>query len=323
MIDVGQIEFGESVTLLFFAVTAITVAIFIEVATKWPHLMQKWTEVDKALSQSYGFPSGLHHELKLIAFVIVAAAIAEHSLFLAFTFKYSKSGETLSETIQLYFEHRFDQVFNIFPFCMPLGIITQIVNTFSTVSWNFMDLFIMLVSLALSARFKQVVVHISQLTKNNENDEEVWRQVREDYTRLAVLCAKVDDTISNIMLLSFSNNIFVVIVQLYFSLQRPPISGALDKIYYVYSFLFLILRTIAVALYAATIHTESKKPQHYLNTLSSDIYSVEIERFLYQVKYNTIALTGHKLFKVNRSLILRVAGAIVSYELVLIQFNVA
>ena len=61
--------------LLFFAVTAITVAIFIDVAIKWPNLIKKWTEVDKALSASYGFPSDLHRRLKMIAFIILVAAI--------------------------------------------------------------------------------------------------------------------------------------------------------------------------------------------------------------------------------------------------------
>ena len=99
-----------------------------------------------------------------------------------------------------------------------------------------MDLFIIIVSLALSARFKQVVVRIRALTKEKvkrrhskyveanllllkEENVDVWCRVREDYTRLAILCENVDDTISTIMLVSFGNNIFVVLVQLYYSIE--------------------------------------------------------------------------------------------------------
>jgi hypothetical protein len=110
---------------------------------------------------------------------------------------------------------------------------------------------------------------------------------------------------------------------LYRSFRNPPRYGVLDKTYYVYSFAFLITRISAVALYAANINSESKKPRYYLNTLPHYVYNVEvsdillhfsllfvmffqIERLLYQTKFNTAALTGHKVFRVTRSLILRV-----------------
>lgn len=43
--------------------------------------------------------------------------------------------------------------------------------------------------------------------------------IREDYDRLNKLCRIIDDAISNITLLSFANNLFVILVQLFNSLE--------------------------------------------------------------------------------------------------------
>ncbi|KAL6444635.1 hypothetical protein ACFW04_002021 [Cataglyphis niger] len=78
---------------------------------------------------------------------------------------------------------------------------------------------------------------------------------------------------------------------------------------------------MAVSLYVASIHDESLLPAPILYSVSSSCYSNEISRFLTQVTTDNISLTGMKFFSVTRSLVLTVAGTIVTYELVLVQFN--
>ncbi|KAJ3633592.1 hypothetical protein MTP99_010530 [Tenebrio molitor] len=319
MVREGRQEFSDWVTLLFFLVTAITVVIFIDVARKWPPLMEKWTDLDLAMG-SYSFPSGLRKKLKLVTVAILGAAIVEHALFIAVVFKSCGRGDSFMDSMDRYFQFRFDYVFTLITYNAVWGVFFQILNLFSTISWNFMDLFIILMSLCLFSRFKQVSQNIHFLTTKHVADEYVWRKVRQDYAHLILLCEALDGVMSSIVMVSFGNNIFVVLVQLFNTLQNPPRYGVLDKTYYVYSFAFLITRISAVALYAANINSESKKPRYYLNTLPHYVYNVEIERLLYQTKFNTAALTGHKVFRVTRSLILRITVAIVSYELVLVQY---
>lgn len=82
--------------------------------------------------------------------------------------------------------------------------------------------------------------------------------------------------------------------------------GVIGRIYFIYSFGFLILRTIAVALVAARVHSESREPVDCLNSLPHHVYNVEIDRLLYQVKIDPSALTGKRFFNVTKSLILSV-----------------
>lgn len=65
-----------SVTFLFLSVTVITVIMFLDVAKKWPNLMNKWTEVDLAMN-SYGFPKNLQKKMIILTVVIMGAAVGK------------------------------------------------------------------------------------------------------------------------------------------------------------------------------------------------------------------------------------------------------
>lgn len=49
-----------------------------------------------------------------------------------------------------------------------------------------------------------------------------------------------------------------------------------EKVYFFVSFGFVILRTILVSIYGAWIYDESKEPSAYLNSVSSDVYNIEV-----------------------------------------------
>lgn len=130
-----------------------------------------------------------------------------------------------------------------------------------------------------------------------------------------------------------------------------------EGIYFFYSFGFVISRTVAVSVYASWINDESKRPVSFLHSLPLEVYDKEVtiqnslklykknrtfqaHRLLNQIHFDLVALTGHNFFKIRRGFILnvrtasfvkgfvniivylfQVAAAIVTYELVLIQFN--
>lgn len=49
---------------------------------------------------------------------------------------------------------------------------------------------------------------------------------------------------------------------------------------------------------------------------------IQAARFLEEITNSTIGLTGMRFFFLTRSLILSVAGTVVTYELVLVQFQI-
>ncbi|XP_044268784.1 gustatory receptor for sugar taste 64e-like [Tribolium madens] len=316
----GRLEFSEWVKLLLFLVTVCTVVLLLDIAKKWPSLMKKWTQVDEAMSW-YGFPPKLQRKLRIIFAITVFASLVEHGLFIGVEYISCRGNSSnLTEALDRYFKFHYDYVFAFVPYYTVLGIILEILNIFSTISWTFMDLFIILISLSLSARFKQVAKHINYLVERNVMNENSWQKTRKDYNGLTKLCKDLDEIISSIILLSFGNNIFIILVHLFNSLWQPPRFGYLDEIYYLYSFICLLVRISAVALHASTINTESKRPIHVLNMIPYNLYNVEIDRLLLCTKYETAALTGYNLFRITRTLILKITMAIITYELLLVEY---
>lgn len=91
--------------------------------------------------------------------------------------------------------------------------------------------------------------------------------------------------------------------------------------YFWFSMIYLIVRTLAVSLYSASVNDESRRPLDVFRSVSRRDWCVEVKRFNEEVANDTIALSGMKFFYLTRRLVLSVAGTIVTYELVLIQFN--
>lgn len=118
-----------------------------------------------------------------------------------------------------------------------------------------------------------------------------WMSVREDFNRLCKLCRRLDSQISYVILTSFGNNIFFILVQLYKSLKyyvdenlTVPLmfycrrrETVLESVYFFFSFGLLLARTVAVCLYAASVNDESKKPLRYMYTVPSSMYNEEVE----------------------------------------------
>lgn len=177
---------------------------------------------------------------------------------------------------------------------------------------------------------------------------EFWETHRIYYQTFKELLADVDDSMALIILLSFAVNLYFVCVQLLNSIKcvkhqcntfciilqkqikinnfviyfsSRPLENIAHAIYFWFSLIFLIVRTIAVSLYSSMIHDESRVPLSIMNKVPIEGWYDEVQRFYNQVANDNVALSGKNFFHLTRKLILTIAGTIVTYELVLIQFN--
>lgn len=77
-------------------------------------------------------------------------------------------------------------------------------------------------------------------------------------------------------------------------------------LYFWYSLIFLIARTLAVSLYSAEVYDESKKPITVLRSVPHDSWCSEVQRFLEEVVNGNVALSGMRFFYLTRRHILNV-----------------
>ncbi|XP_050434748.1 gustatory receptor for sugar taste 64f-like [Adelges cooleyi] len=312
------LTYYSTVEIVFFGSSLVIYIIFIKLARGWPKVMKKWELAEREMRQ-FGHPRHTALKFKLLSGVIMVLAIIEHlSAILKGIVKAIPCSTGGLDIFRTYFAMSFSQVFSVVEFSWVIALPVGFLNLIIACAWNFMDLFIIILSCGLSDRFKQLNRRLSAV-KGKVLPSTYWRKSRETYNLLASLTRDFDDFLSPVILLSFANNLYFICLQLLNSLK--PMHNIWEALYFVYSFSYLVGRTCAVSLCAASINDQSKQPRNVLFSVPTESYGVEVARFLTQVTSDELALTGCRFFSVTRTLMLTVAGTIVTYEIVLVQFN--
>lgn len=76
---------------------------------------------------------------------------------------------TIRSKEEAYFRKSFTELFSIFPYSVFLGIFAQIMNSFCMISWNFVNIYLMAISILISEKFcmiNQKLVLNSKLVSN-------------------------------------------------------------------------------------------------------------------------------------------------------------
>ncbi|XP_026821627.1 gustatory receptor for sugar taste 64f-like isoform X1 [Rhopalosiphum maidis] len=304
--------------IMFFGSSLVIYIIFIHLAREWPKVMEKWELMEREMRQ-FGYPPKMAFKFKILTSIVMVLAIIEHSAsVLTGIMKAIPCSTGGLDIFRAYFSMSFRQVFTLINYSLVIAIPLGLFNFMLACAWNYMDLFIIILSSALADKFKQLNQKLASV-KGKVLPSTYWRKSRETYNLLASLTKDFDEFLSPVILLSFANNLYFICLQLLNSLK--PMHDVWEAIYFVFSFTYLVGRTCAVSLYAASINDQSKKPKAILFSVPTESYGVEVARFLMQVTSDELALTGCNFFSVTRTLMLTVAGTIVTYEIVLIQFN--
>ncbi|XP_072755740.1 gustatory receptor for sugar taste 64e isoform X2 [Anoplolepis gracilipes] len=311
---------------VFYGNSVIGLIIFFWLSPRWVTLQRDWRAMEQFIDSNKMERPKLRWRFYLITASILLLALVEHLLSIAVNSKnYDWSGKTENSTFQNFLQiycmssHAF--IMDDLSYNLALGIYIFIIAKLATFTWNFTDIFVMLVATGLAERYKSLnKVVVASALKHRTMD---WCGIREDYATLSCMVKKVDNNMSPIILLSFGNNLYFICLQLLNGLSKSADSTIVNDIYFFGSFLFLIGRTVVVTLLTARINDQSKVALPALYTCSASTYNTETERLVYQLTTDDITLTGMRFFSITRNFMLAVAGAIVTYEVVLLQFNVS
>lgn len=81
-------------------------------------------------------------------------------------------------------------------------------------SWNYVDIFIIIISMGLRGRFVQLNNRLK--TSNIQRmDQTFWSEILIHYSNLIDLVQYIDSQISTLILLSMSHNLFLIITKIY------------------------------------------------------------------------------------------------------------
>ncbi|XP_032599242.2 gustatory receptor for sugar taste 64e [Drosophila grimshawi] len=316
-------DFDSVETLIFYgSIFAIAVAFF-QLAMKWPAVVLEWQVVESQLPmmRTERERSALAIHIRKIIIIAIGCSLVEHLLSMLSSIYYVNACPVLpNRPIDSYLVLNFSMFFHFVDYNSFLGIVGKVVNVLATFAWSFNDIFVMAVSVSLAARFRQLNDNMLREARL-PTSVDYWIQCRINFRNLCKLCNVVDDAISVITLLCFSNNLYFICGKILKSLQKKP--SASHTAYFWFSLGYLLFRSLILSLYSASVNDESKRPLRIFQLVPRQYWSTELKRFSEEVHMDQVALTGMKFFRLTRGVVIAVAGTIVTYELILLQFNKA
>lgn len=153
-----HIEFGKMVILVYYITNFMSFFCFLSLANVWPELMAKWHEVEKKLPEveTEKEKRSMSSRIRKTAAIILTLSAVEHILSIISSVAVVLDCPRIKNILQAYYVHNFPQVFSFFGYSHLLGIYVKFIHVTSTFVWSYADLFIMVVSQGLSAKFKQI-----------------------------------------------------------------------------------------------------------------------------------------------------------------------
>ncbi|CAH1721874.1 unnamed protein product [Aphis gossypii] len=304
--------------IIFYGASLVLYIVFIHMARKWPKVMEKWELMEREMKQ-YGYPLNTAFKFKILTSIIILLSSIEHfASILTGVLKVIPCLSDGEDIFRAFFLTSFKTIFTFINYSLVVAIPVKFCDILYAYAWNIMDLFIIILACALTEKFKQLNRKLASV-RGKVLPSMYWRKYRETYNILASLTHDFDEFLSPVILLSFGHNLYFICLQLLNSLK--PMHSSWEAVCFAFLFTYLVGRTCAVSLYVASINDESKKPKAVLFSVPAECYGVEVQRFLTQVSADELSFTGCNFFSVTRTFMLTVAGTIVTYEIVLIQFN--
>ncbi|XP_030022933.1 gustatory receptor for sugar taste 64f-like [Manduca sexta] len=303
---------------LFYGDALVGIACSIKLAKSWPNLMCKAAKLEENLADiriSKSIPTKCY----IIAHFVMALAYLEH--FLCEVYNGMVAMKCVGATtpnilvVRKYFHYRYYYVFDYVELNPVTAILAEVMCFQSTFVWSFVDVLIICISIYFTSYFNDLNKAIKSY---KQQDIIPWGKIRAQYSELVILLKEIDLRLSWILMMSFFSNLFFLCFQLFNSLHAMPSSESL--VYSLFSFTFLVVRSLTLCVVAANVHKAAQGPLLALYEVPSSVYNIEVQRFQLQLRYTTIGLSG-LFFYVTRKTIVKVIGTIITYELILLQFN--
>ena len=201
---------------MFFTLSFLITLNFTILARKWPELMKKWQIVELSLPRKgnlYGiFIQRCRKYINWVTVLLMTSALIEHILS-----KPADINRTLicpgADFWEALSKKAFPEMFSLITYDIKYAIMAQIVTSLCAFYWNYIDLFLICISIGLSENIRYVNdIIIDSIDKYNS--PRFWTEHWYYYKQVCRLVQEVNDHISPLIILSYSSNLFYICVQL-------------------------------------------------------------------------------------------------------------
>ena len=183
--------------------------IFLYLSTKWKEIICFWYKMEKPfLSKPYSIKGlGLSMKIRLIGTVLFAFHLTEHLVYIGMGLygsaqQLASCNVTDMSVLHNHFRRERPHLLDILPYHWWIFPIFQWTISLMSFCWNYVDFFIIILSLGLSTRFNQLNERLRQ-TPQHQMDRKFWHEIRLHYTNLVDLLEFIDE--KNLVACAFFN----------------------------------------------------------------------------------------------------------------------
>ncbi|KAJ8733774.1 hypothetical protein PYW07_014325 [Mythimna separata] len=314
---------------IFYTIAIFSLILASKLYRSWGDISTLWARVERIMAVKAPADKTLKKRMYFIVGFMTVCAMLEHIMSIISSIGLDCPPSLIIKRYVL-ISHGFMILRHEYSdwYALPLAFM----STVATLLWNFQDQIIILISMGLTSRYhrlNQCLVKICALEqkqidsdkKNDATNVYTWRKLREAYVKQAMLVRKVDGAIGGIIILSCFCNFYFICLQLFLGITQSKASEPIRTAYYFISLGWLCCRVISVVLAASDINVQSRLALKHIYTHDTLCYNIEVGRLQNQLSKDYVALSGNGFFILSKSILLQMAGAIITYELVLIQFD--
>lgn len=207
--------------IMFYFDAVAQSCIFLVLASRWKDIISYWEKLEKPfLSSPYKMEGvSLSFKIRIIGIVFIIFYSTEHMMFITMElynnhYQLVFCNVTTISFLNNYMRRERPHLLDVLPYRWWIFPLFQWTITLMAFCWNYVDYFIIILSLGLSTRFNQLNNRLRQ-TPTHQMNHEFWLDVRIHFTNLVDLLEFVDEQISFLVLFSMSHNLFLVCTKIF------------------------------------------------------------------------------------------------------------
>ncbi|XP_053600735.1 gustatory receptor for sugar taste 64a [Plodia interpunctella] len=297
------------------------------IAASWEKQSNLWIAVERAMTLNIPPDATIRRRLIIVIIFMTVCGCAEHLMSVVSQIDFDQPISAILKQYTLN-SHGFLLMNSTYSHWLALPLLFM--SNIATILWNFQDMIIILISLGLKSRYHRLNQFVAKICANEKQKSQcdifepirvyTWRKIREAYVKQAMLVRTVDRRIGAVVMLSCFVNFYFICLQIFLGITQAS-QGLFKQIYYMTSLLWIITRISSVVLVAADVNVYSKMALKYLYGCHFKHYNIEINRLQTQLTRDYVALSGLGFFTLTKTILLQMASSVITYELVLIQFD--
>uniref|UniRef100_A0A1B6DP52 Gustatory receptor n=1 Tax=Clastoptera arizonana TaxID=38151 RepID=A0A1B6DP52_9HEMI len=301
----------------FILLPTLSIVISIRVARSWPTLIYQFERIERKM-YTLSIKSHLPFKLKIYILLSILIYLSILTYFYVSVVSLIKTCDALNPHMATVYGL---QVVHLIKLNIELPGVTwyamslaAICIVFPTIIIQVEGILIILISIT-TQYFKQFNKKL-ELVKFRKTSSYFWRNMRESYNELSHLVITLDQHLCILVFLvvsfSFGNTFFV----LYMFLTYP------DSKYVLFLLCIVLGKMGFFLVIMASVNYESKQMLSVLYSVPNNSYNIEVERFIRQVHFQKVAISGCRLFNIDREFVVTVFESIITYTLIAFQFGI-